>query len=58
MKVALYIGNWQLHGYAAFGHAKLTAMICFTHSNDLLPWPPNYNCQGYNPNLKQYLLIN
>ena len=51
MKVALRIGNWQFHGYSAFGHAKLTVMICFLGHRTT-------TAKGTIPNLKQYLLIN
>ena len=51
MKVALCIGNWQLHGYWAFGHAKLTAIFCFLGHQTT-------TAKGTVPNLKQYLLIN
>ena len=51
IEVALYIGNWQLHGYWAFGHVKLTAMICFLGQEIT-------SAKGTIPNLKQYSLIN
>ena len=52
MKAALRIGNWQLHGYWTFAHAKLTAMICFL-GHQTATAKGTISC-----NLKEYLLIN